>query len=35
MWLGSPEAAQQALDRTIDVLRRRLGSGPSTREEDR
>ena len=25
MWLGSPEAAPQALDRTIDVLRRRLG----------
>jgi acetyl esterase/lipase len=25
MWLGSPEDAQQALDRTIDVLSRRLG----------
>ena len=25
MWLGSPEAAQQALDRTIDVLSRWLG----------
>ena len=25
MWLGTPEAAQQALDRTIDVLSRRLG----------
>jgi acetyl esterase/lipase len=25
MWLGSPEAAEQALARTIDVLRRRLG----------
>jgi acetyl esterase/lipase len=25
MWLGSPEAAQQALDRTVDVLRRRFG----------
>jgi dipeptidyl aminopeptidase/acylaminoacyl peptidase len=24
MWLGSPDAAQQALTRTIDVLRRRL-----------
>jgi len=31
MWLGSPEAAQQALDRTIDVLGRRLGL---TKEED-
>jgi acetyl esterase/lipase len=26
MWAGSPEAAAQALDRTIDVLRRRLGA---------
>ena len=26
MWLRSPEAAQQALDRTVDVLRRRLGA---------
>jgi acetyl esterase/lipase len=25
MWLGSPEAARQALDRTVDVLRRRSG----------
>ena len=25
MWLGSPDAARQALDRTIDVLRRRFG----------
>jgi dipeptidyl aminopeptidase/acylaminoacyl peptidase len=25
MWLGSPEAAGQAVARTIDVLRRRLG----------
>jgi acetyl esterase/lipase len=25
LWLGAPAAAQQALDRTIDVLRRRLG----------
>jgi acetyl esterase/lipase len=25
MWLGSAEAAEQALDRTIDVLRRRFG----------
>jgi acetyl esterase/lipase len=25
MWLGSPEAATQALDRTVDVLRRRFG----------
>ncbi|MCU1614438.1 MAG: putative esterase [Frankiales bacterium] len=25
MWLGSPEAAQQALDRTVDVLRCRFG----------
>jgi len=25
MWLGAPEAAEQALARTIDVLRRRLG----------
>ena len=31
MWLGTPEAAQQALDRTIDVLSRRLGL---TEEED-
>ena len=27
MWLGSPEAAEQALDRTIDELRRRVGTG--------
>jgi acetyl esterase/lipase len=27
MWLGSPQAAEQALDRTIDVLSRRLGLG--------
>jgi acetyl esterase/lipase len=33
MWLGSPEAAQQALDRTIDVLSRWFGLG-SSREED-
>ena len=26
MWLGSPEAAQQAVDRTVDVLRRRLNA---------
>jgi acetyl esterase/lipase len=25
MWLGSPDAARQALDRTADVLRRRFG----------
>jgi acetyl esterase/lipase len=25
MWLGSPDAAQKALDRTVDVLRRRFG----------
>jgi hypothetical protein len=25
MWLGSPEAAEKALDRTVDVLRRRFG----------
>jgi acetyl esterase/lipase len=25
MWLGAPEAARQALDRTVDVLRRRFG----------
>jgi dipeptidyl aminopeptidase/acylaminoacyl peptidase len=31
MWLGSPDAARQALDRTIDVLSRRLGL---TGEED-
>ena len=31
MWLGTPEAPQQALDRTIDVLSRRLGL---TEEED-
>jgi acetyl esterase/lipase len=31
MWLGSRDAAQQALDRTIDVLSRRLGL---TGEED-
>ena len=32
MWLGSPEAARQALARTIDVLSRRLGLNG---EEDR
>ena len=32
MWLGSPGTAQQALDRTIDVLSRRLGT---RRNEDR
>jgi acetyl esterase/lipase len=25
MWLGSPDAAERALDRTVDVLRRRFG----------
>jgi dipeptidyl aminopeptidase/acylaminoacyl peptidase len=25
MWLGSPLAAAQAVDRTVDVLRRRFG----------
>jgi dipeptidyl aminopeptidase/acylaminoacyl peptidase len=25
MWSGSPTAAEQALDRTVDVLRRRFG----------
>jgi tRNA G37 N-methylase Trm5 len=24
IWLGFPEAAQQALDRTVDLLRRQL-----------
>jgi acetyl esterase/lipase len=28
MWLGSPDAAAKALDRTIDVLSRRLGLRP-------
>jgi acetyl esterase/lipase len=36
MWLGSPEAAEKALDRTIDELRRRLGArNEETKEEDR
>jgi len=39
MWLGAPDAAQQALDRTVDVLRRRLGVRRTTtrteEEEDR
>ena len=36
MWLGSPDAAEQALDRTIDHLRRLLGlEEGSTGEEDR
>ena len=36
MWLGSPETAEKALDRTIDELRRRLGAGnEQTKEEDR
>ena len=34
MWLGSPVAAEQALDRTVDVLSRQLGR-PTSREEDR
>ena len=34
MWLGSPEAAEQALDRTIDHLRRLLQDEP-TKEEER
>jgi dipeptidyl aminopeptidase/acylaminoacyl peptidase len=25
MWIGSPEAAHQAVERTVDVLRRRFG----------
>jgi dipeptidyl aminopeptidase/acylaminoacyl peptidase len=25
MWLGSPQVAAQAVDRTVDVLRRRFG----------
>ncbi|HLM04527.1 MAG TPA: alpha/beta hydrolase [Blastococcus sp.] len=29
MWLGSPEAAQQALDRTTDFLRRHLAARPT------
>jgi hypothetical protein len=33
MWMGSPDAAEQALARTIDVLRRRLLT--TTRNEDR
>jgi acetyl esterase/lipase len=32
MWLGSPAAAQQALDRTVDVLRRRLGARQPRKE---
>jgi len=37
MWLGSPEAARQAVVRTVDVLRRRFGipSRPNEREQDR
>jgi acetyl esterase/lipase len=36
MWAGSPAAAQQALDRTVDELRRRLGlQDHPTKEEDR
>jgi acetyl esterase/lipase len=36
MWLSSPDAAQQALDRTIDELRRRLCPADElTKEEDR
>jgi acetyl esterase/lipase len=36
MWAGSPEAAQQALDRTIDYLQLHLGlRGDPTEEEDR
>ena len=31
MWMGSPEAAQKALDRTVDELRRRLLAGESER----
>ena len=35
MWRGSPEAAAQALDRTVDVLRRRFGlRRPPPEEED-
>ena len=34
MWVGSPEAAEQALDRTIDYLRRLLQVEP-TKEEER
>jgi len=34
MWLGSPEAAEQALDRTTDYLRRLLQVEP-TKEEER
>jgi hypothetical protein len=33
MWLGSPTAAHQAMDRTAAELRQRLGV--DTREEDR
>ena len=34
LWRGAPEAAAQALDRTVDVLRRRLGVAPRSGEED-
>ncbi|MEI4271213.1 alpha/beta hydrolase [Klenkia sp. LSe6-5] len=33
MWLGSPTAAQRALDRTVDELSRRLGVGDGTAED--
>jgi acetyl esterase/lipase len=32
MWNGSPKAPQQALDRTIDFLRRILAAGPTTKD---
>ena len=37
MWLGSPEAAEQALQRTTDYLQQRLGLqvDTTTKEEDR
>jgi acetyl esterase/lipase len=33
MWRGAPDAAAQALDRTVDVLRRRLGVPRTSRGE--
>ena len=33
MWLGVPEAAPHALDRTSNFLRRRLGADPTTKDD--
>ena len=33
MWRGAPDAAAQALDRAVDVLRRRLGVPRTSRGE--